>query len=467
MASETPPRTVWSFSTFELDSQTGELRRSGALIRLPPQALRVLLALLEKPGELVSRAELRNRLWHEGTFVQFDGSLNFCLSRLRGALGDDARRPIFVETLPGRGYRFIAPVRVRRDPETAPPPAAVVPRRRLAPVAAAMVLALLPGAQRGIVRDARAEAFYKDARALCGPDGWRRSVELYRAALERDPGYAAAHAGLAESYLALGEGAWLAPAQAFPAARDAARRALTLADRPDAHLVLGRALLAYEWDWAGSERELRQALALDPSLVPAWVSLARLLSARGDHARAIQAAQHAESLDPGAPEAIEELAWCYYRASRLDDAARQFRLVAERRPEETHHRLFAVFRQAGRHQEALQEADALMQRVGVPAAERAALHRLSADQAAAAYLRGTVAYLRREASRQRIPPERFGLLYAALGESDKALASLSEAADERSPGLVTALADPTLDALRTDPAFVRLVRRVAPVAASS
>lgn len=462
-----PPRIVWSFSTFELDSRTGELRRGGMRVRLAPQALRVLMALLERPGELVSRAELRSRLWHEGTFVQFEGSLNFCLSRLRAALGDGARRPVFVETLPGRGYRFIAPVQVRRAEPAPAQPERVVQRRWFAPLAAAMVLAFFPATERGVFRDAHAETLYREARALCGPDGWRRSVDLYREALDRDPGFAAAHAGLAESYLALGEGAWLEPGQAFPAAEDAAWRALTLADRPDAHLVLGRALLAYEWDWGGSERELRRALALDPSSVPAWVSLARLLSTRGQHAPAVQAAQHAEALDPGAPDAIEELAWCYYRASRLDDAARQFRLVAESRPD-THHRLFAVFRQAGRDQEALQEADALMRRVGVPDAQRAALRRLPADKAAAAYLRGTVAYLRREASRQRVPPERFGLLYAALGDSGKALASLSQAADERSPGLVTALADPTLDALRANPAFVRLVRRVgAPVFASS
>jgi serine/threonine-protein kinase len=310
------------------------------------------------------------------------------------------------------------------------------------------------------VRDPTAEALYRDARELCGPEGWRRSVELYRQALVRDPGFAAAHAGLAESYLELGEGAWLAPVQAFPAAADEARRALSLSDRADAHLVLGRALLAYEWDWAGAERELRRTLALEPASVKAWVSLARLHSVRGEHARAIQAAQHAESLDPAAPEAIEELAWCYYRASRLDDATRQFRIVAARRPEEAHQRLFGLFRQAGRVEEALQEAEQLMQRVGVPEAQRAALHRLPPERAAAAFLRGTVRHLSREASRNRIAPERFALLYAALGESSTALDWLSLAADERSPGLVTALADPTLDPLRADPGFVRLVQRV-------
>jgi tetratricopeptide (TPR) repeat protein len=273
-------------------------------------------------------------------------------------------------------------------------------------------------------------------------------VPLYRAAVSRDPRFAAAHAGLAESYLALGEEGSLDPGQAFPQARTAARRALELEDRADARLVLGRVLLAYDWDWSGSERELRRALVLDPSSVRGWVSLARLRSARGDDAGAIQAAQRAEALDPAALEAVEEVAWCYYRSRRLDEAARHFRLVGERRPEEAHHRLFALFRQAGRHQEAMREADALMRVVGVP------------EAAATAYLRGTVAYLRREASRSRVPPERMALLHAALGETAAAIGWLALAAEERSPGLVTALVDPTLDPLRADPDFVSLVRRV-------
>ena len=307
VAPESRSRTPdWSFGNFELDSQTGELRRSGFLVRLAPQTLRVLVALLERPGDLVTRAELRQLLWDDQTFVEFDRSLNFCLSRRRGALGDDARRPRFVETLQGRGYRFIAPVQIRALPEPRRQ-ARVRPRLRLAAVAAALVLGFCPRHIKGSSA-ARRPKRSTGTPGRCAARMRRRSVDLYREALARDPAFAAAHAGLAESYLALGEGAWLTPAQAFPPAEDAARRALALAERPDAHLVLGRALLAYQWDWAGSERELRQALALDPSSVQAWVSLARLHSARGEHERAIVAAQHAEALDPAAPEAIEQVA---------------------------------------------------------------------------------------------------------------------------------------------------------------
>jgi DNA-binding winged helix-turn-helix (wHTH) protein/Tol biopolymer transport system component len=98
------------FSTFEVDLQTGELRQRGQKIRLQEQPFQVLVALLERPGEVVTRDELRSKLWPADTFVDFDHSLNAAIKRLRDALGESAERPIFIETLARRGYRFIAPV---------------------------------------------------------------------------------------------------------------------------------------------------------------------------------------------------------------------------------------------------------------------------------------------------------------------------------------------------------------------
>jgi Tol biopolymer transport system component/DNA-binding winged helix-turn-helix (wHTH) protein len=98
------------FSVFELDVRSGELRRNGSKVRLQEQPLQVLISLLERPGEVVSREELRTRLWPADTFVDFDHSLNAAVRRLRDALGDSAETPRFVETVARRGYRFIAPV---------------------------------------------------------------------------------------------------------------------------------------------------------------------------------------------------------------------------------------------------------------------------------------------------------------------------------------------------------------------
>ena len=106
------PKRVYRFGLFQVDAGGGRLFRQGVPVKLQQQPLRVLCLLLERPGEIISREELRQTLWPEGTYVEFDGSLNAALKRLRYALGDDADNPTFIETVPKRGYRFVAPVAV-------------------------------------------------------------------------------------------------------------------------------------------------------------------------------------------------------------------------------------------------------------------------------------------------------------------------------------------------------------------
>ena len=110
MALPTEPAQLARFSVFELDLRSGELRKSGKRVPLQDQPLAILRHLLEHPGQLITREELRHRLWPDDTFVAFEDGLNGAIRRLRDALGDNATTPQFVETLPRRGYRFIAQV---------------------------------------------------------------------------------------------------------------------------------------------------------------------------------------------------------------------------------------------------------------------------------------------------------------------------------------------------------------------
>ena len=98
------------FGVFELDLRSGELRKLGIKIKLHNQPFQVLATLLEHPGEVVTREQLRRKLWPADTFVDFDVGLNSAIKKLRDALGESAEAPRYVETLPRRGYRFIAPV---------------------------------------------------------------------------------------------------------------------------------------------------------------------------------------------------------------------------------------------------------------------------------------------------------------------------------------------------------------------
>src|SRR5215831_16298894 len=110
MALETRLSAILRFGVFEVDLRAGELRKQGKRIKVQEQPFRVLTVLLQRPGEVVTREELRNQNWPPDTFVDFDNSLNTAVNKLREALGDSADNPRFVETLPRRGYRFIAPV---------------------------------------------------------------------------------------------------------------------------------------------------------------------------------------------------------------------------------------------------------------------------------------------------------------------------------------------------------------------
>src|ERR1043166_5794292 len=110
MSGSSQPKTALRFGIFEFDAEAGELRRNGMKVRLAGQPIEILSMLLERPGRVVTREELRARLWPADTFVEFEHSLNAAVMRLRQALGDDADTPRFVETLPRRGYRFLASV---------------------------------------------------------------------------------------------------------------------------------------------------------------------------------------------------------------------------------------------------------------------------------------------------------------------------------------------------------------------
>jgi DNA-binding winged helix-turn-helix (wHTH) protein len=122
---------VFRFGVFEVDAATGELRKQGLRIRMQEQPAQFLLILLNRAGEVVSREEIRRKLWPPDTFVDFDQGLGASLRKLRQALGDDAETPRYIETIPKQGFRFVAPVeRISALPQGA---TAVLPIRAILP----------------------------------------------------------------------------------------------------------------------------------------------------------------------------------------------------------------------------------------------------------------------------------------------------------------------------------------------
>jgi DNA-binding winged helix-turn-helix (wHTH) protein len=128
MPQPAPSPQVLRFAEYSLDLRAGELRKSGHRIKLQDQPCQILAILLQRPGEVVTREELRQKLWSENTFVDFDHSLNTAVKKLRQALSDEAGRPRFIETLPRRGYRFIGTIAACESGEATP---SLVPTRQV------------------------------------------------------------------------------------------------------------------------------------------------------------------------------------------------------------------------------------------------------------------------------------------------------------------------------------------------
>jgi DNA-binding winged helix-turn-helix (wHTH) protein/tetratricopeptide (TPR) repeat protein len=474
------PHAVLRFGVFDLNPATGELHRAGLRVRLQPQPLRVLEILATRAGAIVSREELRQAVWGESTFVDFEHGLNFCINQVRRALGDSATAPRFVETVPRRGYRFIGPVE-RIEPVLAAPhvPAALVPAPpvtdraprfrsgwRFAVVALAALLVggdVDPVAEEPAIeiRPAAREAYLKGLyHTQRGPAEWAEGVRCLERAVAEEPSFRAAQTALAGAYVQLAE-ARLRPGRVvFPLARSAALAALRgRRESAAAHVWLGVARLAGEWDWAGAEREMREAIALAPDLAVARRSYAALLSARGDDDRALSELAQARRIDPLCTAIMGEAALIHYRARRYGEAAALWREgLRVREDSGGHEGLFHLYRQEGDLEAASVEALRVMALVGVPETEVRKLGRRTPAQIAEAFVRGAVAHVDRPGSFAL--PDRLAILHATLGDRERALAQLEVAVSERSPQLLAALRDPAFDGLRGEPRFRKIVTAV-------
>lgn len=172
-----PAHHIVRFEEFELDRQTLELRRAGTPVRLQQQPARVLALLVERAGDLVTRESLRQAVWGDETFVDFDRGLNYCISQIRNALGDSAEAPRLLETLRGRGYRFVGRIEVARASG-----GRAVALRALAAVAALLLLVAAGFWGVGRIRAARSgERAAIGVAALVAPSGERPWAEALRA----------------------------------------------------------------------------------------------------------------------------------------------------------------------------------------------------------------------------------------------------------------------------------------------
>jgi TolB-like protein/Tfp pilus assembly protein PilF len=293
-------------------------------------------------------------------------------------------------------------------------------------------------------------------------DGYSKAIEHFKAAIDKDGSFALAYAGLADCYNILGSYGLSPPNESFPLGRAAVARALELDDSlAEAHTSMAYLKYDYEWDWAGSEREFKRAIELNPNYATAhhWYGLALANMGRLDEAFA--ELKRAHDLDPLSLVIMASTGWTLYEAHRYDEAIVQFQksLEMDQNFARAHWGIAEPYALKGDYDKAISEVQKARQ--------------LDDSTSTLALLAETYARAGRRSDSQRLLAELIqqrrlkyvdayylARIYAALGDKEKALQTLEEAYNERSSNIVWLKWEPKFDGLRSDSRYVDLIKRI-------
>lgn len=429
---------ILRFGVFEIDPDSGELRKRGVRLRVREQPLRLLLMLMRDAGRMVTREQVRCELWPSGTFVEFDRAINKAVSELRAVLGDASSSPKFVETISKRGYRFICAI--ENEPDFGPAHSAGAGN-------SASRLAYLTGRylwSRRTVRDVY------------------RSVEYFQRALDGEQDSSMAYSGLADAHVILG--IWgLKPAdRAFGAARRAARRALALDPRrAEAHTSVAEVLTGYEWDWSRAERHYREALSLNPAYATAHHWYANLLASLRRYHEAIWHIEQARRTDPVSPAINAYLPQIYLAARDYRRALLEAQQAVDLEPHSplAHWELGRAYlfsNDPGRAIAALECAVSLAGSASMWVAELSFAKGRAGDVEGATRM---LSSLLERARHEYVSPYDLAIAFTAIGDYASALDQLEQAFAQRVMRIM-ALADPEFDALAGERRYRRLGERL-------
>ena len=525
---------LFTFLEFELNLRSEVLKKSGTRLPLASQPLKLLSLLVRRAGDLVTREEIQKELWTKGSVVDFDHLVNQYIRQLRAVLGDNRESPIYIETAPRRGYRFIAPVSVVTGDGgsalgihtaaanvevlatvTAPAEVSATPevsaaveetstgnaealysapgRRKyfVASMAAAVVILVLataiilvrPGQTRGWLPYARVSVGASHSQGAPGPrvaearaaytkgkyffnqstvEGFQKSCEYFRQALEADPSNALAYNGMADCYLALVANGLVAADEFMPKAKAMATKSIELdGSLAEGHVALGALLLNYEWNWAAAHAELDKAVRLDPAGLDGHFALSNYFRTVGQVDAAADELRKAQALAPASEKGYLMLGWLYVWAGRYTESGEELEKSVEISPynAQAHFGLCLTYSHEGRQPEAMTE---LLQYLTITKEPEIAA------QVKRTYQSSGFARAQRRYSELMAPalvkrhafPYAIAAEYALLGENSRALDYLEQAYREHSTLMTHLKVDSSLDNLRSEPRFRRLLEQM-------
>ena len=294
-------------------------------------------------------------------------------------------------------------------------------------------------------------------------DGFYRAIEYFEQAAVRDPSYALAHAGVADSYVLLGWNSYLPPKDAFPKAKVAATRALRLDPKlGEARAPLAAVLWLYDWQWKEAQAEFARSLELNPAYPTVNHWYAEFVMTMGHHAEAIQRMKKSQELDPLWLIISAAIGWAFYMARQYEESIEELRRTVELEPNYpvTYWILGLSLRKRGRYELAIAEGEKGVQLSGGSPLIKAALAQTLAIAGRESEAHQIVDELANLAKQKYVASYFFAGIYAGLGENDRAIAYLEKAFEEHSHWLIYLHIDPSMDSLRSNPRFEELLRRV-------
>lgn len=493
------PQTAVRFGLFEAELRAGELRKNGVRVKIQDLPFRALRLLLDHPNEVVTREELRQELWPQDVFVDFDRGISSAIKRLRDALGDSADNPIFVETIDRRGYRWIAPLHTLEAasaPNAMGPEKVVAEGRREASlwqnsVFVLPVLALLFAAWifRPGYRDAKAgaksvgaisavgfhhaanreaEDFYLKGRFYWNkrtPESLNQAVDSFTQAIVHDPNYSDAYVGLADCYNLMREYTLMPATEAYPRALAAAKKAVELEDHSSAaHASLAFVSFYGMWDAGTADEEFRRAIDLDPNNANAHHWYATYLQTVRRFDESLNEIDRAQALDPHSSSILADRGMLLWRAGHREEALRLLHQLEQADPDALSPRRYLKFVDleigdnvgylAEMNKESLLLHDASLSTIADAAEKGFAAH------GTRGMLEGQADQQKKVYSQGKLSPFYLAETYSLLGNTEEALKYLDACYDRHAQETVNIAADPAFNSLHSVPAFQQFLAKV-------